>query len=769
MKHFSAVGLMSGTSADGVSAAWITVGETVRLRSFCTYPFPRAMQRKILELKDGTTVDVCRGNVQVGELFAEAALKFLRRVKPKPDVIGSHGQTVYHVPGRASLQIGEPSVIAERTGITTVADFRPRDIAAGGEGAPLVPYFDEFVFGGGKRRAMQNIGGIANVTYVGEGVKPIAFDTGPGNALIDEAARMISNGRVAMDRNGDWAAGGMVDRDMLRRLMRHPYLRKPPPKSTGREEFSRRFLDFRCGREIMFRGMDAVATLTYFTAKSIADAYRRFLPPMEEVIVSGGGALNRTIMRRLRELLQPVPVVSIRKHGFDPLAKEPAAFALLGLQAVRGIPNCLGHGSVLGKIVPGRNYDRLMRKVRVPAHRFDRHAPEEAVRRVEAGAGGVLLFLGSVFEVPGFVNSLQRRAKFPLLVCADFEDGVGQQVRGATVLPSNMAVGATGSEELAYRKGKVTALEARALGVPWIFAPVVDLQSNPRNPIISTRAFGEERELVTRMAHAFIRGIREGGGLNCAKHFPGHGDVTVDSHLELPVMEHDEALLRERELGPYVDLRGEIDSVMTGHLLVRAFDADEPVTFSRKITHGLLREEIGFDGLIATDALIMGGVKNLAPEPEVLARAANAGADMLLFPQDPDAASGLLVEAVKAGKVSEERVDDAVGRIFRLKERAGLFRERITEPERIEAVVGCDEHRGAAREIAEAAVTKVRDAKSLLPLSGKATVAIVGDEKHFNPFLEEIGRHLDADRGEPSPDRPCVVAVSFEPRAFQGK
>ena len=265
-------------------------------------------------------------------------------------MIGSHGQTVYHIPRKASLQIGEPSVIAEETGVTTVADFRPRHIAAGGEGAPLVPYFDEQVFGGKHARAMQNIGGIANVTAVGKKVKTIGFDTGPGNTLIDAAVRRVTRGKRSMDRNGLLAARGRPDGRRLKKLLAHPFLKKRPPKSTGREEFS---LD---GFPWKGRPEDLIATLTYFTARTIAEAVRKYLPPVEEMVVSGGGAYNRTLMWHLEWLLFPVPVRSIRMYGIDPLGKEPAAFALLGLEAVGG-------KSMLGKIVPGKNFGRLMKKV----------------------------------------------------------------------------------------------------------------------------------------------------------------------------------------------------------------------------------------------------------------------------------------------------------------------------------------------------------------------------------------------------------------------
>lgn len=349
MKTFSAIGLMSGTSADGISAAWTEVGRTVHVTSALTLPFSPGEQRRILMLRDAGAREVAEAGMWLGERFAAAANRLIRRVGRRPDVIGSHGQTVYHLPGRASLQVGEPAVIAQRTGVTTVADFRPADIAAGGQGAPLILYFDEFVFGGRHVRALQNIGGIANVTVVGRRVKTLAFDTGPGNTLIDEAVRRMTRGKLQMDRGGRIAAQGRVDAALLRRLMSHPYFRRRPPKSTGREMFSAECFG---GRRVT---RDVIATLTYHTALTIAESYRRFLPRIEEVIVSGGGVYNSTLMTHLQALLFPAPVKSIRLYGIDPLSKEPAAFALMAVQCVRGI-------AVRGKIVPGGNYKTLLRK-----------------------------------------------------------------------------------------------------------------------------------------------------------------------------------------------------------------------------------------------------------------------------------------------------------------------------------------------------------------------------------------------------------------------
>ncbi len=355
-----AVGLMSGTSADGVTAALVRIGPGRRLRVLdCrTSAFRPAERRRLLALGAAGAAELSAANVWIGERFAAAARRVMRG--RRVDVIGSHGQTVWHEPGRHTLQLGEPSVIAERTGATVVADFRPRDIAAGGEGAPLVPYFDAFLFGASPHvRALQNIGGIANVSIVGGRVRPVAFDTGPGCCLIDEAVRIATRGRRDYDRGGRIAAAGRLDRALLGRLLDHPYFARRPPKSTGRELFSRGFLLARCGAALRRRPADAIATLTFFTAATIADALRRFAPERaDEVVVSGGGALNPMLLRHLAWLVFPSAVRTLDVYGIDPMAKEAAAFALLAAQAVRGRPNTAPWATgarravVAGKIVP---------------------------------------------------------------------------------------------------------------------------------------------------------------------------------------------------------------------------------------------------------------------------------------------------------------------------------------------------------------------------------------------------------------------------------
>ncbi len=342
-----AIGLMSGTSGDGISAALVEFsGRSLRVRAHRTTAYSAPFARRLQESPRLEAAALSSLNVELGERFAAAALALLRRTRipaKRVAVIGSHGHTVYHGPRDAhpsTLQIGEPAVIAERLGVPVVADFRPRDIAAGGEGAPLVPAFDQAFFGGGPARALLNIGGIANVTIVGRGIDPVAFDTGPGNCLIDLAVQNATRGRERFDRNGRLAAQGRMLGKALDRWWAHPYFSRKPPKSSGRELFNEDFI--RKGWKRAPSLKDQAATLTCFTAYSIIAGIERFAPkPVDEIIVSGGGVFNRALMGLLAAWGSPARLRSIQDFGIAPLAKEPAAFAWLAWQAIRGKPNHL--------------------------------------------------------------------------------------------------------------------------------------------------------------------------------------------------------------------------------------------------------------------------------------------------------------------------------------------------------------------------------------------------------------------------------------------
>ena len=346
------VGLMSGTSLDGIDAALVDIegfgpAARIALVDFRTTPYTPEQREHIHALFSGNAAELCQGNFLLGGWFADAARAIAG--SGALDLVGSHGQTVWHHPPSAvaarggvasTLQLGEPAVIAARTGVVTVGDFRVADVAHGGEGAPLLPFADWLLFRApGRVRALQNIGGIANVTLVSDRLEDlVAFDNGPGNMPLDTVARAASQGREAFDRDGLRAARGDIDVGLLTELHRHPYLSQPLPKSTGRETFGKDFV-YPLLTRFHNRHDDLLATLTRFTAETIARSYREMLPAMpNEVFVSGGGALNPTLMRHLAELLAPVPVASSAVLGVDPEAKEAIAFAVLANQTLFGAP-----------------------------------------------------------------------------------------------------------------------------------------------------------------------------------------------------------------------------------------------------------------------------------------------------------------------------------------------------------------------------------------------------------------------------------------------
>ncbi|MCM2303945.1 MAG: anhydro-N-acetylmuramic acid kinase [Elusimicrobia bacterium] len=358
MRPRLAVGLMSGTSADGVTAALVSVGRNrLRVVRHRTYPYSAALKARVLGAPGLSVAELSRLNVELGEAFAAAALKIAGRSRPA--VIGSHGQTVWHGPNAVppnTLQIAEPAVIAERTGVTVVADFRPRDMAAGGQGAPLVPAFDLFLYGRGPMKAVVNIGGISNASIIGHGRILAAFDTGPGNALMDEAVRRATKGRRDFDDRGRLAAAGTVDERLLSRLLKTPYLLKSPPKSLDRSTFGPAILDTVYPRLTAKALPDALATLAELTARSLWLGVLQSAPgPLSAVVISGGGALNAHLMRRLRALFAPAPV---GVTAMPVMAKEAACFAWLAARALDGKPGNAPSATgargprILGKIIP---------------------------------------------------------------------------------------------------------------------------------------------------------------------------------------------------------------------------------------------------------------------------------------------------------------------------------------------------------------------------------------------------------------------------------
>jgi anhydro-N-acetylmuramic acid kinase len=366
------VGLMSGTSADGIDAALVEVDDrsrSVRLLAFVTAPLAPSLRARLHDARRASAERLCELDALLGEQFASAALAVIASAGLQPadiDLIGSHGQTVSHLPPSASptpstLQIGQGAVIAERTGIPVICDFRARDVAAGGEGAPLVPLADGWLARApGQTRALLNLGGIANLTIVcaDPALDLLAFDTGPGNMPLDCVARAASGGTEAYDRDGLRAARGTVDTRLVHELHAHPFFRRPPPRSTGREEFGDAWLAALLGR-FVGKEDDLLATLTRFVAESIQQACASFVPlPLDGVYVSGGGVHNPTLMRHLAELFAPTPVTSTTTIGLDPDAKEAMAFALLANETLMGRAGNVVRATgargprVLGKIIP---------------------------------------------------------------------------------------------------------------------------------------------------------------------------------------------------------------------------------------------------------------------------------------------------------------------------------------------------------------------------------------------------------------------------------
>jgi beta-N-acetylhexosaminidase len=345
------------------------------------------------------------------------------------------------------------------------------------------------------------------------------------------------------------------------------------------------------------------------------------------------------------------------------------------------------------------------------------------------GIGGVVMSLGSPIEVAAKVNFLQQRARVPLLVASDVEPGLGRLEGGifapslmaggsATVLPSNMAIGAGGRVSDAEAAGRITGREARAIGIHLAFAPTADVNNNPANPVINTRSFGEDPEAVAALTAAFVRGLQDGGAAATLKHFPGHGDTDVDSHLGLPVISVPRARLDTVELVPFRrGIAAGAASVMTAHIALPSIYGDSvPATLKREVMTGLLRDTLGFEGLTVTDALTMDGIARGYGIAESAVRAARAGDDVLLMPGDPQVAIEAVTRAVQDGRIPEAQIDASVRRILALKVRTGAVAQPIVSLEALREVVGHPAHQATARDIAARGLTLLRDRDRLVPL-----------------------------------------------------
>lgn len=395
---------------------------------------------------------------------------------------------------------------------------------------------------------------------------------------------------------------------------------------------------------------------------------------------------------------------------------------------------------------------------------------KELKRQVtENKIGGIVVFVGGLYETVHLVNRMQESAKIPLLISADFETGVGMRFDETVNLPWNMAIAATGNPEFARRQGVITGREARALGVQQVFAPVVDVNNNPDNPVINVRSYGENPNDVARFAVAFTEGLQSQNVLATAKHFPGHGDTNVDSHRGLPIIDLPKSRLEAVELVPFKSvIDAGIGSIMVAHISLPQIDNTEvkllkkankptdtdaeiitekattPATLSPIVDAQLLKKELGFNGLTVTDAMSMSGLTLYFNQDEAAVRALLAGADVLLKPSDADLAIKGLKEAVKSGRVSMERLDESVRKQLAWKYELGLIKNKITPIDQIDTIVSGSDTRQLSNEIAEKAITLVKNDNKILPLvKGKKAVVLCitnGDDRNFvgNTFTQTL-------------------------------
>ena len=358
----------------------------------------------------------------------------------------------------------------------------------------------------------------------------------------------------------------------------------------------------------------------------------------------------------------------------------------------------------------------------------------------DQGIGGVIMSVGSPTEVAAKLNDFQAHSNIPLLVAADLETGAGFRMRGAvqmpgtielggaTDFPSLMAVGATADPQLAYEMGRITAREARGVGIHIPFAPVLDVNNNPDNPIINVRSFGENPEDVAELGAAFVRGVQEHGAIATGKHFPGHGDTETDSHLGLPVIPHSRARMDSVEIFPFRHaIEAGMGAVMTAHISVPSLDGGvgDPATLSSAVLTDLLRDEMEFDGLLFTDAMDMSAISRGFGAEEASVRAIEAGADVILMPPSVERAVEGIAAAVESGRIEASRIDASVRRILETKKQMGLDRDRTVQIDQIGQVVGIPAHTQVAAEIAERSITLLHNGGNLLPLLGTRSARVM--------------------------------------------
>ncbi|HEX8353431.1 MAG TPA: glycoside hydrolase family 3 N-terminal domain-containing protein [Pyrinomonadaceae bacterium] len=467
--------------------------------------------------------------------------------------------------------------------------------------------------------------------------------------------------------------------------------------------------------------------------------------------------MKQTSFRAARRAPLALAVLALIAGGPAPLARSRQAAAPAPVSAGRDAAASKWVEETLRGLTPRQRVAQLVVvAAQVEYMNFDGERFAELRRQVaEQGVGGVLVRGGSPNEVAALTNELQRLARVPLLVSADYERGLRMQMKHGTPFTTNMALGATGDTQAAYRQGKVIAEEARAVGVNWLYGPVADINNNPDNPVINIRSFGEDPRRVAEFVAAMVRGVRDGGALSTAKHFPGHGDTAVDTHIGMAAIRADRARLERVELVPFrAAIEAGVDSVMTAHVALPDVAGDSlPSTLSPKMTTGLLRGELKYDGIVVTDSLGMGAITRGYPGGEAAVRAIQAGADVALTPPDPKAAVDALEAAVKSGQLTAERVDESVRRLLAAKHRLGLARERFVDPAAVNRLVERPENVREAQRVAEASLTLLRNRGDVLPVDparAAATLFVVvaadEDEEEGRVLIPQVQRRAKGAR-----------------------
>lgn len=366
--------------------------------------------------------------------------------------------------------------------------------------------------------------------------------------------------------------------------------------------------------------------------------------------------------------------------------------------------------------------------------------------------GGVIFFKGTAKVQADMTNRWQEISQIPLLISADYERGTGMRLTDGSIFPNNMALGATGNEKYSYEMGKIIAEECRLLGVHQNYAPVMDVNNNPNNPIINVRSYGDNPEIVSKMGTAFIKGLQEGGVIATAKHFPGHGDTDIDSHNDLPVLPFDMDRMNNLELKPFQSsIDAGVKSVMIAHLSFPELEKNPkvPSSLSKSIVNDLLIEKMGFKGLIVTDALNMSGItKNFSTE-EIAVMCVEAGIDLILMPVGEVKAIDAIENAVKSGKINEERIDISCEKILKAKNELGLFEKKVINIELIDAGINSEKAKKLAKEIADASMTLVKNNNDIIPLKGNKDYLIISinnttDKNPSTQFLDGLGSKMQA-------------------------